>query len=78
MWSARCGSVRDLVVRGFKAVNVEADVLGRAPVEPPTLGLGAPRVRCPGRCCSRAVQGTGTTDAIVVKVCEGQRCSSEM
>ena len=35
MWSARCGSVRDPVVRETKAVTVEARVPGRAPVEPP-------------------------------------------
>ena len=35
MWSARCGSVRDPVVLGSKAVTFEAGVLGQARVEPP-------------------------------------------
>jgi len=31
-------SVKDPVIRGSKAVTVEARVLGRAPVEPPRWG----------------------------------------
>ena len=46
MWSARCGSVRDPVVLGSKAVTYEARVLGRARVQPPMVkapsGFDAP------------------------------------
>ena len=37
VWSARCGSVRNPIVLGSRAVTFEARVLGRARVEPPTV-----------------------------------------
>ena len=54
MWSAHCGSVRDPVVLGSKAVIFDARVRGRARVEPPMVKadsgfdgpVGVPAVLC--------------------------------